>query len=49
MIQTVGDDDSREQHRAWQACADVRAPEVNYLSLFIFIFIFIFVLFIFIY
>ena len=30
MIQTVRDDDSREQHRGWQACADIRAPEVNY-------------------
>ena len=45
MIQTVRDDYCGEQHRGWQACADVRAPEVNYLSLVIFIF----VLFIFIY
>ena len=30
MIQTVRDDYCREQHRGWQACADIRAPEVNY-------------------
>ena len=30
MIQTVRDDYCREQHRGWQACADIRAPEVDY-------------------
>ena len=26
MIQTVRDDYCREQHRGWQACADIRSP-----------------------